>query len=190
MAKIGSFDVIRKTVAASEADNVEQDTFDFAGEQDIRLIAGPAAGLPVMEFANALYATDEVEEGKALAAAYDMLKYCIDSADWIRFRAAAIRSGAGVEDLISLAQAVWGAVSGGHPTNGPSASPDGPSHTGISSKASSPAPTAPPSSTPAEPAHLSHSAPALIGVNWTPPPTMPGASRLVSIDDWVAGRAA
>ncbi len=189
MAKIGSFDVVQQTVAAAQSEAVEPDTFDFAGETDIRLITGPAAGLPVMEYANALYATDEADEGKALAASYDMLKYCIDPDDWTRFRAAAIRSGAGFQDLIALSQAVWGAVYGG-PTSGPSVSPDGPSNTGASSRASSPAPTAPPSSTAAGNADLSRSVPVLVDAVWTPPPTMPGAGHLVAIDDWVAGRAA
>lgn len=189
MAKIGSFDVVRKTVAAAETGKVEQDTFDFAGEKDIRVVSGQVSLLPVMEFANALYATDEVEEMKALSACYDMLKWCIEPDDWARFRRAALKAGAGLDDLYGLSQAVWQSVSGS-PTGGPSASPDGPSNTGASPRVSSPAPTALPSSTAARAEDPSRSGPVLRDVDWTPPATMPGAGQLVSIDDWVAGRVA
>jgi hypothetical protein len=148
MAKIGSFDVVKKTLATVEDQAVkprEPDTFDFCG-QEFRILDETPSLLPLMEFADAISAADEDSISMpALGAMYQMLRNCIDPRDWESFRNTAMRARAAAEDLLPITMAVWEAVSS-RPTRGPSGSPDGPSTTSTGSKAVSPSRTDRPSS--------------------------------------------
>jgi hypothetical protein len=143
VAKIGSFSVIQRTTSDAQKPR-EPDTFDFEGSE-YRVITTTPSGLPLMQFAAAMEsAEDDSLSMEALGAMYNMLRYCIEPADWAAFEKAAMRAGAGIDTLLPITMAVWQSV-GSNPTEGPSDSPDGPSVTGLSSKDDSPSPTARPS---------------------------------------------
>lgn len=137
MAKLGSFTVVQKTVAAANGSKPkEPDTFEFEGEE-FRVVDAVPSLLPLMQFSAAMAAVDDGSIDMAgLAAMYNMLRYCIHADDWARFEKLAMKTGAGAEDLLPITETVWEAVTS-RPTEGPSGSPDGPSRTGMSSKAGS-----------------------------------------------------
>lgn len=177
MAKLGSFSVVQKTAAASDGKPREPDTFEFEGE-DFRVVDTVPSLLPLMQFAAAMAATDDGSiDMNGLAAMYNMLRYCIEPADWARFERLAMKAKAGAEDLLPITETVWEAVTS-RPTNGPSGSPDGPSNTSTSSRAGSHSPTDPRSGT-----DRSTGRPSVIeGVAtenpdaWAPPPGRPDLS--------------
>ncbi len=137
MAKLGSFHVARKAADTANGKR-EQDTFDFEDET-FRVVDHVPSSLPLMEFAAAMADADEDDDSvsmEALGAMFKMLKYCVDPADWPRFLQLATRRGAGIEEIFPITQAVWQSVST-LPTDGPSGSPDGPSHTSTFSRVDS-----------------------------------------------------
>ncbi len=137
MGSLGSFGAVEKTIAESQGVR-EPDTFDFYDETFAVIQTTPSA-LPLMQFAAAMASADD-EDGtvsmEALGAMYNMLRYCIEPADWPRFERLAQKRHAGFDELLPITQAVWAAVGAG-PTEGPSASQGGPSTTSTSSKGDS-----------------------------------------------------
>ncbi len=139
MAKLGSFQVVNKAIAAAQGP-IEPDTFEFEGKE-YRVIQTTPSALPLMQFAAAMSAADEDDDSvsmDALGAMYQMLRYCVDTRDWSAFERAAMKAGAGIDDLLPITQAVWQSVTA-RPTAGPSDLPGGPSRTatGTSSKGDS-----------------------------------------------------
>lgn len=195
MGSLGSFTVVERTVAAAEGRR-EQDTFEFAGGT-YRVIQSVPSMLPLMQFAAAMSAAEEDDSlpMDALGAMYNMLRYCVEPADWAKFEKAAIRAGAGVDTLLPITMAVWESVSS-DPTEGPSDSQDGPSTTTPTSKATSRPATAPRSGRGRRTA-----APSAVDVSvktpaneWQPPAGRPDLDvELTPVDDLVKrrrGRAA
>jgi hypothetical protein len=191
MAKLGSFSVVQRTVAAAEKPR-EPDTFDFEGET-FHVVRSVPSMLPLMQFSAAMASADDEDDSfnmDALGAMYNMLRYCIEPADWARFEKTALRAGAGVDALLPITMAVWESISS-DPTEGPSDLQDGPSITSTSSKAASPRRKAPPSSTgrrTAEPSPVDVSAKTPAN-EWAPPPGRPDlAVPLTPVDDLVKRR--
>jgi hypothetical protein len=193
VAKLGSFTVAKKRIADAQAtEPPELDTFEFEGEQ-FRVTRDAVPSVPLMELADAYASSgDDAFSMEALAATWQMIKFCVHEDDFPRFRRTAMDARAGLGDLLPIMQLLWEAVSG-PPSDGPSDLPDGPSNTTRSSKAASPSRTAPPSSSKAKRSRRA-AAPASPDVKhltpaneWTPPTTIPTTdARLVPVDDLVA----
>lgn len=135
MASIGSFTVAAKA-AREEVDGKppEPDTFNFQGEEFRLTDDDTPPMVPLMELADAYQSTDENELSMpALAATWQMLKFCIHRDDWARFRRTAMDARAGIDDLMPVTMAAWEAVTG-RPSRGPSDSSDGPQANGTRSK--------------------------------------------------------
>lgn len=117
---------------AEQVDGGEPTTFTFHGAKFT--LADRMGGLPVMRYAHA--ANAELDGGSAvrrLATFYDFIRAGIVDGDWPRFEAAAVRVRAEEDELVDVAAAIY-AHFAGRPTVRPSASPDGPQTTSVSSK--------------------------------------------------------
>jgi hypothetical protein len=147
VASIGTFRATKRQKAIAEQSK-QPDTFDFVDHRDtvhtFTLIDGTPSAFPLMELADAIQnGVDEVAI-EAMAAMFGMLKACIVSEDWGRFRKVCHDSKADWDDVWPIAQGVYELVTG-RPTRGSSESSDGPPPTGSTSTDESPTVTDPPS---------------------------------------------
>lgn len=105
-------------------------------------IAAKIGVMPLMKFAHAADSGVDTGDLGALSAVYDMLRDCIDPADWQAFERHAIDVKADADELLPVVQQVV-EILAARPTPPPSGSPDGRPVTSASSTASSCAAPAP-----------------------------------------------
>lgn len=147
MASIGTFRATKRQKATADGSK-KPDTFDFVDHRDdvhtFTIIDGTPSAFPLMELADAIASGVDDASLDAMAAMFGMLKACIVSEDWGRFRKVCHDSKADWDDVWPIAQGVYELVTA-RPTRGSSESPDGPQPTGTTSMDGSPSPTDPPS---------------------------------------------
>jgi hypothetical protein len=114
---------------------------EFAGRW-FRCAVPGVSTFALLEFADVAKDGLSSESLEGMAALYELLRDCIDPADWPAFRAHARTSGASGESLMFVIRDAVAAVSG-RPTQPPSASPGGRSTTVPSSAAGSSSPGSP-----------------------------------------------
>ncbi len=146
MGSIGTFRATKRQKAVP-GQAKQPDTFEFVDHKDVvhtfTIIDGTPSAFPLMELADAIQNNVEDASIEAMAAMFGMLKACIVSEDWPRFRRAVHESQADWDDVWPIAQGVYELVTA-RPTRGSSDSPDGPQPTGTTSTDGSPSPTDPP----------------------------------------------
>lgn len=112
------------------------DEADAAGD-DVHRKSQAAAELSAAEHARAEAVTAN------LSAMYRYIRACVGDEQWDRFRAVVLREGVDEDELMLVCGSLFEAVAA-RPTRRPSASPDGPSPTGVGSTAGSGSPEATP----------------------------------------------
>ena len=105
-------------------------------------IAAKVGLMPLMKFAHAADSDIDTSDLGALSAVYDMLRDCIDPADWAAFERHAIDVKAGADELLPVVQQAI-EILAARPTPPPSGSPDGRPGTSASSTGNSSAAPAP-----------------------------------------------
>lgn len=113
-------------------------TITFAGEQ-FRVAEQGVSLLALMELASIAKMGVDADSMQGIAALYELLQACIAPEEWPRFRARALATGAGGEELMYVVRDAVQAKAA-RPTQPLSGSPGGRSTTGPSSAAGSSSP--------------------------------------------------
>jgi hypothetical protein len=148
-ARLSSLVLMRFADAAKRAQDQQEDARARRAAAQAalgRAVTDGARDAAAAEASAADYAFATAETS-GTAAMYRFVRECIGEDQWARFEAHAVRVGAGQEELLAVAGAIYQAVSG-RPTRRPSDSSGGPSSTGVGSMDGAGSPVATPGPSP------------------------------------------